>query len=574
MSNATDLSAVICATLAAEYGEAAVAQIGIFERADREPSYLPAAQHQFTEMLAAAITASSFTTARILLVGAALEPVVTELSAQTSTPEWITDLFAPVSAACFDCVVVAGSYSYQDQLAIFNRCRELLGNGGTLFIYGEYLADDSLIEHSALANLSSQRQLSARLGFQGEKVWDLTAHALQSVTRFLPLLDKHAESVCAALSLNVDTWKDARNVLDKMRGELNSGRRVYQLQQWSLPKVVADEKLVDRLGEYAHAEYGDITSFSVAEIGNLFEQSFEKKFDAELWHWKYQLGNGKCVVARISRGGEIVAHYGGAPRDILFFGEPSLAIQVCDVMVLPEKRRQYGKNSLFFKVAATFLEREIGNTVGHLLGFGFPNQSAMNIATRLGLYEKTDDFVEIIFAAEDASQSVPPYAEFDAADATHVQQVDQLWDAMARGFSAGIIGARNAAYLKYRYFDHPGAARGQYRCLLLHAASTHELLAFVALKQHGDSQLLLDLICPQEQIPTVISAVNQLVKAEYPGHHLRLWLTRGWLGAIPLEAAIVKELNIEIPCNSWNPGPDSTRLYGKWWLTAGDMDFM
>jgi hypothetical protein len=32
-------------------------------------------------------------------------------------------------------------------------------------------------------------------------------------------------------------------------------------------------------------------------------------------------------------------------------------------------------------------------------------------------------------------------------------------------------------------------------------------------------------------------------------------------------------LGIEIPCNSWNPGPPAELLYGKWWLTAGDMDF-
>lgn len=574
MRNATDCTAIICATLEAEYGAQAVAQIGIFDQADHELSHLPAAQQQFTEMLAKSIAATSAIGARILLVGTALEPVARELAARAFTPVLITDLFAPDAAARFDCVVVAGSYSYLDQLAIFSRCRELLVQGGSLFIFGEYLADDSLIEHSWLANLSSQRQLSARLGFQSAKVRDLSADALQSVTHFLPLLDKHTETVCAALSLNSVAWEQARAEFAKMRDELGSGRRVYQLQQWLFPKLIGDEQIENRLGEYAQAEYGDIQSFAVAEIGHLFEQSFAKKFDAELWHWKYQLGGGKCVVARITRGGEIVAHYGGAPRKILYFGEPSMAIQVCDVMVLPEKRRQYGKSSLFFKVAATFLEREIGNTVNHLLGFGFPNQSAMNIATRLGLYEKTDDFVEIIFAAGEAGESRPNYVEFSAADALQLQQVDQLWDAMAQDFSAGIIGTRDAAYIKYRYAEHPGAARGQYRCLLLYTASTHEVLAYVVLKQHGDSQLLMDLICPAERIPSVISAVNQLVKTEYPGLDLRLWLTRGWLGAIPLEAAIVKELNIEIPCNSWNPGPASARLYGKWWLTAGDMDFM
>ncbi|GIT64349.1 MAG: hypothetical protein Ct9H300mP22_7490 [Gammaproteobacteria bacterium] len=58
----------------------------------------------------------------------------------------------------------------------------------------------------------------------------------------------------------------------------------------------------------------------------------------------------------------------GIPRHIQYFGEPNTAIQPSDVMVLLDVRRHYGKSSFFFKTAATFLEREIGNTVNHLFG--------------------------------------------------------------------------------------------------------------------------------------------------------------------------------------------------------------
>jgi hypothetical protein len=72
---------------------------------------------------------------------------------------------------------------------------------------------------------------------------------------------------------------------------------------------------------------------------------------------------------------------GCAPRKIQYFGESSVAIQVCDVMVLPQVQLFYCRGSLFFKTAATFLEREIGNTVSHLLG----------------LYEKTEDLIELVY---------------------------------------------------------------------------------------------------------------------------------------------------------------------------------
>ena len=591
MTNPPYLSAIICAALAAEYGEATAAQIGIFDQFDRADSDLPSAQKKFTRLLACSLTSAltsktaqdNASSARILLAGTQLGFVAEELVALGFHPELKTNLFPEQQDTAqssnsggrnFDCVLFAGTYAYLEQLAIFNRCRELLVPGGQLHLFGEYLADDSKIEHSSLTNLSSLRQLSARLGFQRKAETDLSASALHSVALVLPLLNKHAAAVCAALSLDAGMLQQARNVLHKMSLELQTGRRVYQLRQWTLADISTTVKEADQSGEYTQAEFGDIHSFPVDEISQLFEKSFEKSFDTALWNWKYQSGDGKCVVARISRGDEIVAHYGGAPRNILYFGQTAKAIQVCDVMVLPEKRRQYGKSSLFFKVAATFLEREIGNTVNHLLGFGFPNQSTMNIATRLGLYEKTDDFVQIAFSQATASQAEPHFVEFDAADALQLQEIDRLWAAMVKGFTGGIVGIRDAAYIKYRYADHPGAAKGQYRGLLLHFGVSGEVLAFVVLKQHGDSQLLLDLICATENFPAAISAVNQLVRVNYPGHSLLLWLTRGWLGSLPLEGAIVKELNIEIPCNSWNPGPAAADLYGKWWLTAGDMDFM
>lgn len=569
------LNDIICATLEAEFRVANYARIGMFDQAKLHPIDLPTAQQRFSEMLAQTVAAANAETARILLAGAVLEPVAQALTLQGFSIVWQPELFTQEQEVLtsFDCVVVAGTYRYLDQLPIFSRCRELLGEGGALFVFGEYLADDSVIEYSSLANLSSQRQLAERLGFRSENLWDHTANALQSVTQILPLLQQHAEQVRDTLSLSPATWSANLAVLATMQRELESGRRVYQLQQWSTLKEAAGMGKEDRLGEYAKAEYGDIHSFAVTEIQQLFERSFGKSFDAALWHWKYQLGDGKCIVARITRGGEIVAHYGGAPRKILFFGNPSMAIQVCDVMVLPEKRRQYGKSSLFFKVAATFLEREIGNTVNHLLGFGFPNQSAMNIATRLGLYEKTDDFVEIQFPASGATPGLPEYVGFNPDYVDHWQQIDRLWEAMSRCFAEGIVGVRDSQYIKYRYFDHPGATRGQYRCLFLTVADM-QAPAFVVLKQHGNCELLMDMLCPVERIPEVIRALQQLVRADQPDRLLCLWLTRGWLAAIPLEGAIVKELNIEIPCNSWNPGPAAAQLYGKWWLTAGDMDFM
>ena len=448
----------------------------------------------------------------------------------------------------YDLIVVEGSYHYLQQMLMLSKTRELLCDQGRLIVFGEYINDDSKIERSKIPNLSSMQQLAERLSYLIIDELDYTADAIFSIG----LLKKIARKSTVEITNEITFTED----------ELISNRRCYRifrLQKDSSPS-----------GEYAFAKYGDIDSFEPYEISTLFEDSFDTKFNPDVWKWKYELGAGKCVIAREAKSGKIVSHYGGAPRQIHYFGEPNTAIQVCDVMVLPEIRRQYGKNSLFFKTAATFLEREIGNTVNHLLGFGFPNQKAMNIALRLGLYEKTDEFLELIYPLNQEAATFPFHlSPIDISCSRHQQEIDYLWQSMKQETITGIIGDRHWNYIKYRYFDHPFAHTDLYRCIFLND-ETEKPVAAVFLKEHESRLLVMDLICPLSIMKQVLTSLSQLV----PETELKLWITRGWLDAVKSEMAIENHLGIEIPCNSWNPGPHSVDLYGKWWLTAGDMDFM
>jgi hypothetical protein len=71
-----------------------------------------------------------------------------------------------------------------------------------------------------------------------------------------------------------------------------------------------------------------------------------------------------------------------------------------------------------------------------------------------------------------------------------------------------------------------------------------------------------------------ISVLNQYLSRIEGDAVLRLWVTSSGKDKVFTSGAIVNELGIEIPCNSWNPGPSAVILNGAWWLTAGDMDFI
>ena len=84
----------------------------------------------------------------------------------------------------------------------------------------------------------------------------------------------------------------------------------------------------------------------------------------------------------------------------------------------------------------------------------------------------------------------------------------------------------------------------------------------------------MDIVCAKKALTPAITALNQLVAQEEGIQGFKMWITKSYVDSICIDGAIENELGIEIPCNSWNPGPSSETLYGAWWLTAGGMDFV
>jgi hypothetical protein len=569
-----------CLTL--EYGSAPALCYGIGPASES----LVSRQQQLLDLIADRIVRACEQEDSCLLVGPSLGLLAARLANQGLVVTWIQVPGAPPAQSeigpgmtvhradflnwdlreDFQSIVLEGTINYLDQLPILSRARQLLCVGGQLILFGEFLDNDAAIAWSGLPSLSSFRRLSERLGMRLLLEQDYSADAARSLQIFTELLQRHQTRLQQDAAMNAAAVRQFSSELEFIDTEFASGRRGFHLFELSKGAVAE--------GEYTDAEFSAIDSFQPQEIAVLFEESFGKQFNEALWRWKYQLGDGRCVIARQGPGGDIVSHYGGAPRKIDYFGKPAMAIQVCDVMVLPEIRRHYGKNSLFFKTAATFLEREIGNTVKHLLGFGFPNQKAMNIAIRLGLYEKTDDFVELVLPPPTAQPGRWQFTELDIEEASCWQELASLWQSMRQDFDAAIVGVRDPAYIKYRYFDHPFAADGLFRPLLARDPDTGVALALLVLKLHGEQQLLMDLVCPLATMPIALDELNCWLGQGAQRQGLKLWITRGWQQALAQGDTIVNELGIEIPCNKWNSGPAAEILAGKWWLTAGDMDFM
>lgn len=566
-------------TLALEFGVAEHLHFGIFDTPNASQLDYPEAQARAQESLRTLLPP---TPARILEYGFGSGALAAQLGASGYEVTALSPLLEEQRAAQdmgavgvrylhgeltsfqtqedFDVLLLQHSAQYLDPLQLLASANACLKEGGQLLIADEFLLDDSSRKPQPRPLLANFLRLAQRCGFSAERQRDLGRQVAPGLVEFARLIEKHAATLCARLAIDAAQLGLLRAQLEEMGA---------QYRQALLGYTLLDLRRGPKLAE--QAEFGSIDSFGLDEVKPLFESSFETSFDASVWQWKYSAGRGRAVCARA--GGELVAHYGGAPRDILYFGEASKAIQICDVMVLPQYRSFVSRDTLFFKTAATFLEQQVGNCAEHLLGFGFPNQRVLRMARRLGLYDVTDSFIEIHYPlGVEGAHSEFEIVPFDLLAQEATLAVDGLWAEMAKGLQDAIVGRRDWAYWHYRYCTHPAWARGIYKCVALRSKADEQIKAVFLLKEQDGARLLMDIVGAVAQFPAYLEVLRNTLAADNIALLCRT--TRAQAPKLDLVDTHWQELEIEIPCNIWTRGPSAEQLQGAWWLTAGDMDFL
>ena len=454
----------------------------------------------------------------------------------------------------FDVVVLQNSARYLSPLAVFSHARRLLKTGGQLLVQEEFTGDDTEQAPEPLPVLRHVLNMATRNGYVLVEHRDVSAGVANWMQRCLDLFDRHLMALGQCLDLSAQQLLALRQAMADDMEKCHRGRYVHALLAFRMD--VVDVTLLP-------ADCLPVDCYRV-----LFERSFDTGFDPALWQWKYGDGRGHSVVA--CKDEETIAHYGGISRDILYFGKPERALQICDVMVMPQHRSFYSKRGLFFSTAASTLELHAGNTASHLLGFGFPNLKAMHVAQRMGLYAKTDELLALSYPAASlvgASADETWAVISDDLNDHHAALIDALWQQMATAFTDSIIGLRDRAYLSYRYPQRPGL---DYRFLVQAGPAGGKALAVI--RDHGEQSLIMDVIAAGDDLPSALRTLCQY--GHETGRPMVFWLSAGQRHRVQTPLLQTEATGINIPCNVWTQGPSAETLRGRWWLTAGDMDFL
>lgn len=474
-------------------------------------------------------------------------------SAASSNRHSLENFDAP--PASFDAVVLLESAQYIEPLLLFNKSLDLLPLSGDLIIVGEFALRHDETDTQAPHLLSDIIALAERLGFALIEHMDLSPMPANTPDHRSHGTTIHRQSVSKDLALTAEQPSrsdESNSMYYKKHSSAHYRHALLHFRKKMPPKW--------RLQA--------LTKQQFAEMLGLFKKTFNHDMTPATWQWKYVSTSGRGIG--VWRDNQLIAHYGGIPRKILFFGQPQAAVQIGDVMVDSNERGILTKKGPFFLMTATFLERYIGYGKAYLLGFGFPNDRHMKVAELLKLYAEVGRMVEFSWKTR---SRFPLWGTrlhlIDHAQTTFAATaVNACWQRMATDLRTAIVGVRDWQYLQHRYLDHPAQ---HYQIMLVKNRFSAHARGMMVLRYDPEGCEIIDVIAPLAEIPLLITHARRVADA-HGATRVFCRITENFADHFAVAGGVRQPVNIRIPTNIWSDGPAPDTLKDHWWLMSGDMD--
>lgn len=466
----------------------------------------------------------------------------------------LEDFVAPPES--FRAILFQESAQYIEPLVIFNKALDLLQPSGDLFIIDEFAQkyDETSVE--GLHLLSDMVTLAERFEFELVEHMDLSTLAAPTLDYLLRITTTHRKNIIKDLALN-----------DEQLVQLDESNRIYRRKYAS--KHYGYALLHFRKKTPPKWRLRILEETQLPEMFSLFKKTFKHDMTPATWQWKYGSNLGKEIG--IWRENKLIAHYGGVSRKILLFGQHQTAVQIGDVMVDTSERGTLTRKGPFFLMAATFLERYIGYGRPYRVGFGFPNERAMRVAERLGLYSEVGRMVE--FSWSTSSRLPLLGTRLHLIDLNHIISVataiDECWQLMAADLQQAIVGIRDWQYLQHRYLNHPNQ---HYQIILVKNRFNRRTRGILVLRYDPEGCEIVDLVAPLIEIPLLITHAKRLAGI-HGATRVSCRITENFATYFSTTGGALQKLNIRIPANAWSNGPAPETLQNHWWLMSGDKDF-
>lgn len=312
-----------------------------------------------------------------------------------------------------------------------------------------------------------------------------------------------------------------------------------------------------------------LTSTDRISLLTLHNKVFNSAATNSWFNWKYA-NNPVASSGLWLKDGSLVAHCGGIPRELFYKNQKIAGLQISDVMVDPKWRGLLLRQGPFYEVSAHFYKHQIGNNHPYSLGFGFPNQRHLRLATHLNLLTDAGSIFNLSWNLKDNKKLTRWQATSISSETLTPTLIESLWQIMQNDSLAYMIGARDTTYIKWR-FQHP---EHQYQVLGLKQFGSSKIHGLIWVKEGNNPKELmwLDWLGPCDHIARAWQALAKYALKKNISN-INAWASKSvydqLTDTLPNTSVVAK---IGIPNRSQIDL--NTLVEMPWWWMAGDTDFL
>jgi hypothetical protein len=258
----------------------------------------------------------------------------------------------------------------------------------------------------------------------------------------------------------------------------------------------------------------EANDLSVEALCALFETVFGTPIRPDVWAWKYHdSALSGHVNAVLMDGDRVIAHAGAFAWPGYFRGQTVPIVQVCDLMLSPDMRGQFGPNGAYAQLVRG-LTGLLKTRFPDGLFYGFPGERPFRLGERLGFYHRTGRVHEYVLPVRPGASFLWRLCALDWAD----PRIDPLSETLLRSSESPVI-AKNRLYLDWRYRRHP------VRAYILRGVRHQGRLVgwFVLDESNPDCVQVVDACMPFERRMKGLSALQTLGFARRGFREIRWW---------------------------------------------------
>jgi len=203
---------------------------------------------------------------------------------------------------------------------------------------------------------------------------------------------------------------------------------------------------------------------ALADVCRLFATVFQHPIAPAHWRWKYHGAPGVTavnLVARSAQDGALLGHAGAVILPGQKAGQALRMAQLSDVMVHPRARGGLARSGTYPRLMAAMRAQlqTLAAAGPPIFAYGFPGETPSRLGTRLGFYRPLYRCTEYLWTPEPsdiARIGARWYWRLQALPAQDwiAPSLDPLWARNTAQQAAPAV-VKNAAYLRWRYAEHP-----------------------------------------------------------------------------------------------------------------------